>query len=219
MKTKIRFLFHTGKGPNIKNGKWRCFKAKSISAGIIAWTSVLAIIQLDFKALKYNFSHVEEWFPDKHGNFGGILPVGRRRTYNAHQALFKGECFSSTTRGDAKGTRFIPANELLHHPERWDYIEVECDNVQEVYDWCKSQVGRKYDYWGLFGFFSPINIQHSQWWYCSEIIARAANLAKRLGKLILKLYKRISPRRLASKLAKKYGEPVSLWAKKGKKNS
>jgi len=195
---RIRFLFHTGKGPNIKNGKWRWLKAKSISAGIITWTSVLAIIRLDFKALKYNFSHVEVWFPDKDAGF--------LKCYDGIDLLrAAGECFSSTTRGDAEGIRFIDANKLLKHPERWDYIECEVEKGKFENTMVE----------GLFGFFSPWNIHDKKKWYCSEL---CAELAFWWG--LLPLYGRISPRRLASKLAKKYGEPVRLfagYAVKGKK--
>jgi len=237
---KVRFVFHTGKGPNIRNGFGRWLKAKAISVGIIGWTAVLAVVRLDWKILKYSFDHVEIWWPDKECGFGmnsleisdacrchleikGYLDsflnqkgiVGwYTEQYNkeSQSTLFieniYGECFSSTTRGNAKGVRIAPASEVLKHPERWMYIECDFHGNQMVS--AKRVMNNantaKYDYWGLFGFFSPFNIEDDSKWYCSEICAYIAFL---LG-VIDRDYKRISPRRLAGKLAKRWGEPKEL---------
>ena len=40
---------------------------------------------------------------------------------------FYGTCYTSTTRGDNKGTVKRPASEVLKHPGRWDYCDVEID--------------------------------------------------------------------------------------------
>jgi len=203
---KIRFIFHTGKGSDIKNGKWRWLKSKAISTGIIAWTWVLAFVSLQWNRLKYNFSHCEIWFPDEKAGF-----EKRRDGIDLSQPA--GQCFSSTTRGGAKGVRFAPASEVLKHPERWKYIEVEVDknNLENEKNWAKWLIGETYDYWGLFGFFWPFwNVQNSKKWYCSEI---CAVVAWHLG-LLKKGESRISPRRFAKILAKKYHDPKPLKADK-----
>jgi len=209
---KIRFLFYRA-----SQERWNI-----VGHAIALYT---ALLPMNWGNWKYWYSHVEVWFPDypPKGNgcdenmwtYPKFLDAGEDG-YGRFGEQFMGECFSSTTRGDAEGTRFIPANKLLKHPERWDYIECECDKVQEVYDWCKTQTKKKYDYWGLFGFLSPFNIQDKKKWYCSEVAAR---IIWKLNILPI-LYERISPRRLASKLAKKYHEPIRLVAAsaaKGKK--
>ena len=106
--------------------------------------------------------------------------------------------------------RFAAASEVLKHPERWSYIEVEVSNTQW---WFVEETMReiadskaKYDYAGLFGFFQPFPVQDKEKWFCSEIcmwIAYRCALTK-------KWHKRISPRRAALVLAKLYGEPVKL---------
>ena len=189
---KIRFLFHKSNGPDIKKGFWRWAKAKTLSGGIIGWTWILAVARFDFKSLKFNYDHVEVWFPDENGEFGGW--VGETN----NQLDLLGECFSSTTRGDAKGVRFAPASEVLRHPERWDYQEFEIEDY-EVKDWkeyYEDEIGKKYDYLGILGFLSLINIQDKDKWFCSELCAWVA----RSLSLVPEWYQRISPRRLSKVL-------------------
>ena len=122
---------------------------------------------------------------------------------------YLGECFSSTTRGKSKGVRFAPASEVLHNPDRWDYIEVEVEDwLVEAYKYrLEGRVGRKYDFLGVIaGFSLPVNVQDEKKDYCSELISWVAWLYDALKKW----HKRISPRRLAKVLAQKHGEPKSL---------
>ena len=185
---KIRFLVYRA-----SQERWNI-----VGHAIALWT---AILPCNWGRWKYWYSHVEVWFPDEDAGF--------EKCYDGIDLLRPaGECFSSTTRGDAEGTRFIPANELLKHPERWDYIECECPRpefMETVRVWCQAQEGKPYDFKGLFGFFWPWNIDNKNKWYCSELCAYTACLLR-----LLPLYERISPRRLAAKLAKKYHEPKRL---------
>ena len=189
---KVRFIFHKGKD------SW-------IGKGIVVWTWILAFVSFKWSRLKDNYSHCEIHFPDGNGDFDywvelGLLPRGY---------IFSGQCFSSTTRGAAEGVRFAPASEVLHHAERWRYIEVEVKDSDVEYT--KQQIrvflGEKYDYWGIVGFFWPWNVHAKKKWYCSEI---CSFIAYGLLRIIDKPYKRISPRRLARVLADKYGEPKEL---------
>jgi len=209
---KIRFVFARNVGPDRKNGFWRWVKANAIGQGIVIWTGVLAVVRLDWKSLKFNFRHVEVWFPDDDGNFAECETVGDGScktiptdegntftiTISNYEMKFLGQCFSSTTRGDAEGVRFAPASEVLKHPERWDYIEFEI--TKESYFnakwWMDAWVGRKYDFAGLFGFFLPWNSEQAGKFYCSEICSEIAWTLE----LTKKLHKRISPRRLAKVL-------------------
>ncbi len=157
---------------------------KVLDNGISIWSAILAVVRFDFKSLPYNYSHVE------------LENVAAQM------------CFSATTRGEWKGVRLAPSSEVLKHPERWDYIEVEVpqDSIDRYFEWAKTQVGRPYDYWGIFGFFWFWNTQDGRKDYCSELIAAAA-----YSLLVLYvLYKRVSPRRLARILAKKYHKPKPL---------
>lgn len=194
MKIKIRILFHTPKGER-GIGRW-----------IVGYTWFLGLFY-NWKVLRYNFSHQEIWLPDEDGIFGGAIPIGKYRKDNAHQIIFYGECFSSTTRGHWKGVRFAPAREVIgKHPDRWRYIECEVDaeRLEVAVAEAKRLVGAKYDYWAIIlGFLNPIPVQDSKRWYCSEI----CNWFEFLCRIARKLFKRISPRREAYELAKVWGEP------------
>jgi len=182
---KKRYVFHKGKD------SW-------VGRGIVVWTFALGIARLDFKSLKYNYSHVEEWSPDDVGLFSNIP------TYADPAPILYGECYSSTTRGEANGVRFAPACEVLHNPERWDYIEFDVpDNlVRTVKPLLRNKVGRKYDFSGIYGFALPWNPQNPFKEYCSELCCWTAWLyCILMGKLI----KRISPRRLAKLLVQAGG--------------
>ena len=110
----------------------------------------------NWRLLKYPVSHEEIWLPDLAGDFETV-------DYGGHfERLWCGQCFSSTTRGDANGVRFAPASEVIgKHPERWEYIEVEVDDYRfEVFmDEATRLVGAGYDYWGVFGFLNPFPVQ------------------------------------------------------------
>ena len=195
-KIKVRSLYHKPIGE------------RGVGKAIVVWTWLLGLFY-NRKVLKYNYSHEEFWLPDEKGEFGWIKRInGKRNSHLAiHQTLFKGQCFSSTTRGDADGVRFADAWEVLHHPERWDYIEFEVDEGKFKTEMrqAASTVGAKYDYLGIFGFLNPFPTQNPDKWYCSEICC-----AIKWNCGIHKRFKRISPRRSAYVLAKKYHEPKPL---------
>ena len=165
----LRSLYHTGKGEGLTVGRL-----------IICWTWVLALFYSK-KALKLNFSHEELHVPNALGKFKMYgKPVG--------------QCFSSTTRGDAQGVRFAPASQVLRHPERWKYIEFEVDDDKwrSIQSWMRALVGRKYDFVGVRGFVIPFVPQNNNEWYCSEI---CCGIKRRLG--IATDKPPISPRRSA----------------------
>jgi hypothetical protein len=189
-KMKVRFLFYKAKRPD---GAW-------LDDAISAWTWILALLRLDFEALKYNYSHVELWFPwtDAEGRTSKWRFAG----------LYLGRCFSSTTRGKWKGVRFAPASEVLKNSQRWDYIEADVrhEDIEVAIALLAPLEGLDYDYAGLFGFLQPLNLQNNNKWYCSEICAYAAFIMK----VLAVLHRRISPRRLARELAKQLHGPKKL---------
>lgn len=188
---RIRFVFHNPTGE------------RGIGKAIVGWTWLLAFVSLQWKRLKYDYSHEEIWMPwdDK----------GETDSWRMHPDFgpYLGQCFSSTTRGGARGVRFASASAIIgKHPERWDYIECEVDaeRLEVAVEEAGKLVGRGYDYLGLFGFFQPLVIQDDKKWYCSEI----CDWFKFLVRVHPKRHKRISPRRAAHLLAEKYGEPVPV---------
>ena len=189
---KIRFVFHKPQGE------------RGVGKAIVVWTWLLGLFY-NWKVLKYNYSHEEVWLPDEDGDFTEALSWYTDKLIED----FTGQCFSSTTRGDANGVRFAEALEVLgKHPERWDYIECEVDpeRLEVAVEQAERLVGAKYDFPGIFGFFLPIPIQDGQRWYCSEL----CDWFKFLIRINSKRHKRVSPRRSACLLAKRWGEPKRL---------
>ncbi len=186
---KIRFVFHNPKGE------------RGIGKAIVAWTWLLGCLY-NWKVLKYNFSHVEIHLPDEDGYF---------QTHQGEKNIgFTGLCFSSTTRGDANGVRFALASEVLHHADRWSYIECDVDpeRLEVALEEAKKLIGGGYDYGYVLSFVQPFIVQKDADWACSEIIDWFAFLCRVAG--IDKIHKRVSPRRFAYLLAKKHGEPKPL---------
>ncbi len=189
---KIRFIYHKPQGE------------RGVGKAIVALTWVYALFYAKGKALKLDYSHEEVWLPDEDGififnNIGAHL-IGSQ---------YAGQCFSSTTRGDAEGVRFAPAQCVIgKHPERWDYIEVNVDpeRLEVAVAEARRLVGKKYDYLGIFGFINPFPVHSKDKWYCSEV----CDWFKVLLRIYPKRHKRISPRRAAYILSKKYGQPVSI---------
>ena len=175
---KLRILFHNPKGEH------------GIGKAIVGLTWVYGLFYGGWQALKYHFSHVEVWIPDEDGFFNS--PWVQKADISIH---YYGQCFSSTTRGDWNGVRFAPASEVLKHPERWSYIEIEVDDdrFEIAMDAAKRQLDKPYDFLAILGFVTPFGVQNKNKWYCSEICSWFIDLCK--GERWQ--FKRISPRRMA----------------------
>ena len=70
-------------------------------------------------------------------------------------------------------------NKLQPLNDNYDYFDVEVDGrrINKVMDFLNAQVGKKYDYWGLF--FSTVftmNVEDRNKWFCSELVAEALNV-------------------------------------------
>lgn len=67
---------------------------------------------------------------------------------------------------DAWSGRVIGRSTSTFNMDRWDIIGVpDGDN-----EWLISQIGKRYDYLGILGFFL-FKVDHPNWWYCSELAA------------------------------------------------
>ena len=146
---------------------WYCAKffddGKYLDDGISFYTTLVNVISLCLmlkfklaaKAIKYRYSHCEKWLPDEYGCF--ILPA-RERTHLNYPG-YAGTCYTSTLRGDAKGTCKRPAADILKHPERWHYTEhtVHDDDYDDAVEWADFQVDHNlgYNKKTIGGFFWP----------------------------------------------------------------
>jgi len=182
---KLRFIFHKPIGE------------RGIGKAIVAWTWLLGCFY-NWKVLKYNYSHVSVWVPEPDCSYGFEWQ---------NMGIYQGQCFSSTTRGTSDGVRIAPAYDILHNPHRWDYIECDVDpeRCEVALAELNKLIGLKYDFWGIFGFLNPFPVQDDKRWYCSEVCNWFAVLCG-----ITEREKRISPRRFAYKLAKRWGNPTPL---------
>ena len=181
---KIRFLFHKPIGE------------RGVGKAIVAWTGFLALFY-NWKLFKYPYSHVEIWMV---GGFG---------VFEIEDMGYFGKCFSSTTRGTSDGVRIAPACDILHNPYRWDYIETNVDPERCEVALAESNklIGLKYDYGYILSFLQPFILQKEKAWACSELCDWFRVLC---GLIPPKKQKRVSPRRLAYILSKKWGNPVPL---------
>ncbi len=131
---KVRFLFYRAKF------EWRSFlktrKIHLVDDAISWWTWIANIGTRPY-------SHVEVWLPDEQGLFkrsDGSIYDGQSRKI---KYKIVGTCYTSTMRGDEKGTCSRLASEVLSkHPERWEYKEFEITPTRyEVGStWAKVQV-------------------------------------------------------------------------------
>lgn len=85
-----------------------------------------------------------------------------------------GICFSSTPKA---GVRFkkIPKDDSV-----WVSFTIRIDYKTEqiIRRWCEKEVGKKYDFLGIFGFVFNRKVESPHRWYCSEICSRALEKGK-----------------------------------------
>ena len=90
--------------------------------------------------------------------------------------------------------RCIPASRLNF--DNWERVVVTGD-VESVQKLVAVQLGKKYDWLGIFGFLLPWgNVEDPKRWYCSELCAAALGISKRPispGELYEQLLQRQAP--------------------------
>ena len=150
-----------------------------------------------------SYSHCEIWLPDEEGNFT-VPYVGDSRTVT-------GQCFTSTMRGSVNGSVIRPACEVIKHPERWDFFEIEVEDhmynhaISHALSAVKNNKG--YDKPLIVSFFFPYRFASKGKDICSEVCMHFLNdsfVLDTTGKRVP------SPRRLARWLINIGHEPKSL---------
>ena len=185
---KLRFLFREAK-----------IDGHATDNVISTTTKLRAILYGEWDTLKYNFSHVELWESDENNEFSHTDDFG--------DTQYDGCCYSSTTRGGAKGVRRYWANKVLRNPKNWKQIEVEVPLGLWLYAkrWFQKQIGKGYDWTGAVGCVLWQR-ENPLLWFCSEICTKMAVMMFLLKCRVFA----ITPRKLAAKLARKYGDPKGL---------
>ena len=100
-----------------------------------------------------------------------------------------GDYFSSSIRDG--GTRF----KRIEYSEDWRMVSFKpaCPE-SEIYDWCNTQLGLKYDTLGVIGLSMGLNLTNKRRkWYCSEL---CSFIAKTFGEI--KTRTNISPNKFYS---------------------
>lgn len=146
-----------------------------VNFGITVWTMFLnspEVIALTLNGNKIPaVSHIEK------GVFvNGYIDCAGKLILNAdpfNPEKSKWFYFSSTMRDGAKGTRWIAAEDLFKHKERWEVREDEAseEDVTRIIQNANSIIPAGYDVAGLCGFASFLKgkvINSFQKWYCSE---------------------------------------------------
>ncbi len=181
---KIRFVFYKAKF------EWRSFlKTRKIHLvdDVISWWTWIANIGTE------PYSHVEVWLPDEHGFFTCLVP-------SVH-GCYEGTCYTSTMRGNEKGTCSRPASEVLKHPERWEYKEYDIDEYQFTRGklWMQREVANNKGYgFKNFGtFFGLGKLIYEKW---KNICSQFCNNYGVMIDLLPTPFKVVSPRRLSRKL-------------------
>lgn len=85
---------------------------------------------------------------------------------NVNGTVYESRCFSGVIK--TAPHKFM---------ERGKYAEVvidlDSDSVDRLFEWCESQVGKKYDWAGVFSFPFRADWENEEKWYCSEFVAAA----------------------------------------------
>lgn len=125
--------------------------------------------------------------------------------------LDEDKCFTSTMRGEWNGTVIRPASEVLTHPERWDYFEIQVEvavyNAAVQKARLAAEANKGYDKPALLSFFFPIRFGSKGKDICSEVTERFLVWCDVFDKET-----KPSPRRLARNLMRLGYRPIHLKA-------
>ena len=151
------------------------------------------------------YSHAEIWKPDEHGDFDA--PYGS--VHCSKPITYLGTCYTSTMRDDVNGVVKRPAAQVLRHPSRWHYAEIEISEAEfrlmtEFLEmWVERNPG--YDILCIISFFMPWRWFKGEKFICSEFVYFALVYAG-----VFKTLRCPSPRRLSRWLVDKGYKITSL---------
>ena len=113
------------------------------------------------------------WFYKGAGNlFDKLIRWFTSGTYSHVEIVVSGMAISADAWSGV--VRCTPV--AAFHKENWDTVEVA---LTKDMDFINLQLGKKYDWLGILGFFLPGKLQNSNRWYCSEFCAAAIGIWKR----------------------------------------
>lgn len=78
-----------------------------------------------------------------------------------------------------KGVVMTPINDFIKRYNDHQFATIHCDNTNTAYDRLANQIGKKYDFSAVFGILFRTGWNQSSKWFCSELVAYAANTYRR----------------------------------------
>jgi len=94
---------------------------------------------------------------------------------------------------DFHGVRIEPIKDLQDRSRNWMIVEYECERPLDVIEACKTQLGKPYDFTGLFGIIlRDVDLQDDSKWWCSEFPVYAFDVTKQ-PKFNVEFMHRITP--------------------------
>ena len=100
----------------------------------------------------------------------------------SHCAILDGDFVIDATL--ATGVRRIPFKKWKAHYKSYEAKELPCDSRKEAILKARRQVGKKYDWLGIFSFVFHKDYEDKKKWFCSELVAYAMNIFE-MNKLFL----------------------------------
>lgn len=117
--------------------------------------------------------------------------------YSHVEMIIDGRWYSSSPRNG-----YVRSKIIIPKEDHWDFVDVEVTECAkyEMLTFFKKQLGKKYDWAGIFlSQVLPLEIQDPGRWFCSEICSAAL---KRVGKHLEKPAQWYSPGRLYESIMK-----------------
>lgn len=75
------------------------------------------------------------------------------------------------------GVQLVPLAAVKAGASRWEIARLNCDNPDRIAAIAASQIGKAYDWRGIAGLWLRRRLQREDRWFCSELIAWAAEQA------------------------------------------
>ena len=82
-----------------------------------------------------------------------------------------------TFSADANVGRVVSRVQKYHHPQIWDTLIIQKDVSRETMDFCRAQVGKGYDYIGIFtAQILALPFDAPDRWFCSELASQVCKM-------------------------------------------
>jgi hypothetical protein len=118
---------------------------------------------------------MEVWFYVGKGKlFDKLIRWWTNSRYSHCEIIIGGMAFSA----DAWTNQVRAVSAKSFNPQSWERVAID-GNGEKALTFLTGQLGKRYDWLGILGFFLPGTINDPKRWYCSEICAAALSIGKR----------------------------------------